>query len=66
MSKTMLLTLLCAGFALTGCNTVEGFGKDMERAGGSIEESAQEHKAANTKPEPAPKKPVRNRTVVYR
>ena len=66
MTKTPLILLL-TGLALSGCNTVEGFGKDVRHAGGSLEESAQEHKpAAEQKPEPAPKKPVRTRTVVYR
>ncbi|WP_038466143.1 entericidin A/B family lipoprotein [Candidatus Odyssella acanthamoebae] len=58
MSKTMLM-LLFAGFVLTGCNTVEGVGKDIRHAGGSLEENAQEHK-------PAERQPVRTRTVVYR
>jgi predicted small secreted protein len=29
---------------LTGCNTVEGAGKDIKAAGSGIQEEAQEHK----------------------
>lgn len=42
----LLTTLSLAGaFAtLTGCNTVEGAGKDIERGGQEIKEEAREHK----------------------
>ena len=41
MTRTRLLLLaLLAAFALSGCNTVEGFGKDVKKAGGELEEAA--------------------------
>lgn len=46
MKKSTLLgtlAILCAVatcFALTGCNTVEGAGKDIEKAGESIQDAA--------------------------
>jgi entericidin A len=35
-----ILLLLTAAFALTGCNTVEGFGRDVANAGEAIEDAA--------------------------
>ncbi len=35
--KPMIALLLAAAFALAGCNTVQGVGKDIEKAGGAIE-----------------------------
>ncbi len=42
----MFTTLYLAGTAaaLTGCNTVEGAGKDIEKGGAAIKDEAQEHK----------------------
>ena len=42
----MLTTLFLAGTiaALTGCNTVEGAGKDIEKGGKAIKEEANENK----------------------
>lgn len=42
----LLTTLSLAGIAatITGCNTVEGAGKDIERGGQEIKEEAREHK----------------------
>jgi entericidin A len=42
----ILSTLLMLAFAalLSACNTVEGAGKDIERAGEKIEQKADEHK----------------------
>ena len=37
-----LLTLSAAAFALAGCNTTEGLGKDIEQMGEAIEDSAQD------------------------
>jgi predicted small secreted protein len=37
--KTFLITL-AAVFTLVACNTMEGFGKDVEKVGGKIEEKA--------------------------
>ncbi|MFC6840517.1 entericidin A/B family lipoprotein [Xanthomonas theicola] len=36
---SMLLTLFCAGM-LTGCNTMAGAGKDMQKAGEKVEDKA--------------------------
>lgn len=42
----LLSTLFLAGTAaaLTGCNTVEGAGKDIEQGGKAIKDEASEHK----------------------
>lgn len=42
----MLMALFLAGTAaaVTGCNTVEGAGKDIEQGGKAIKEEASEHK----------------------
>ena len=37
--KTLLL-MLAAVFTLTACQTMEGFGRDVEKVGGKIEEKA--------------------------
>lgn len=37
--KTLLITL-AALFTLSACNTIEGMGKDIGRAGDKIEEAA--------------------------
>lgn len=37
--KTLLL-MLTAVFTLVACQTMEGFGKDVEKVGGKIEEKA--------------------------
>jgi entericidin B len=48
LKKTFVLimtTLFLAGtVALTGCNTVEGAGKDIEKGGKAIKDEASEHK----------------------
>lgn len=50
MLKKTIASLLAALFltgalaSLTGCNTVEGAGKDIEKGGSAIKEEAQEHK----------------------
>lgn len=43
MKKTLLLLLLTIAslMALTGCNTIHGFGQDMEAAGEGIQEATQ-------------------------
>lgn len=38
--KKMTVLLLLISLALTGCNTLAGVGKDLERAGEAIQESA--------------------------
>ena len=40
MKKTLAATLLIA-FALTGCNTFKGVGKDVSRAGEGISKTAE-------------------------
>ena len=41
MRKTMLIVATLLNIAyLSGCNTVQGFGKDLEKAGAKIEKSA--------------------------
>jgi entericidin B len=35
-----LLTALVSAFALSGCNTVEGAGKDVEKGGEAIQKAA--------------------------
>jgi predicted small secreted protein len=36
---------LAATFALSGCNTVAGVGEDLETAGDSLEDTAEENKS---------------------
>ncbi|AKJ27012.1 entericidin A/B family lipoprotein [Caldimonas brevitalea] len=46
--KTRLLTLLsavlAATFTMSACNTVEGVGKDVERGGEKLQDSAEDTK----------------------
>jgi predicted small secreted protein len=45
MWKKMLFCLMSiVSLALTACNTIEGAGRDVEHAGRSIQNEAQEHK----------------------
>ena len=37
--KPMIAILLAAAFVLTGCNTVKGVGRDIERAGEVIQDA---------------------------
>ncbi len=41
LTTLMMLTLFCAGL-LSGCNTVAGAGKDMQKAGEKVEDKAQD------------------------
>lgn len=43
---TLLAVMFLAGTAavISGCNTVEGAGKDIERGGDAIKDKANEHK----------------------
>lgn len=36
------LALLLMGLGVSGCNTTEGFGKDMQSAGEAIEDTAED------------------------
>jgi len=38
--KKHLALILLAAFAVAGCNTVEGFGKDVKKGGEVIEKAA--------------------------
>ncbi|AOM02472.1 entericidin A/B family lipoprotein [Cobetia marina] len=40
VTRLMMAALLVASVALTGCNTVAGFGKDLEHLGGKIDNAA--------------------------
>ena len=48
MTRKLLALLLALSFAspvlLTGCNTVQGAGKDIEHAGNKLQDEAKEHK----------------------
>jgi predicted small secreted protein len=48
MMKKLMLVLVALTIGspvlLTGCNTVQGAGKDVEKAGNKIQEEAVEHK----------------------
>ena len=39
MMKTIAM-LIAAAFVLAGCNTLKGFGEDMQKAGQKIEDTA--------------------------
>ena len=39
-----MLTLVGAAATFSGCNTVEGAGKDIQKAGGAISGEANEHR----------------------
>ena len=46
----MYLRIVAAAIALaliSGCNTMEGAGKDIQKGGESLENSAQKHKSSN-------------------
>jgi predicted small secreted protein len=40
----LLAALLCGSVPLTACNTIQGAGRDVERAGEKLQQEAQEHK----------------------
>ena len=42
--KRLIAAILGASFLLAACNTMEGFGRDVEKGGDKIEKSAQRHK----------------------
>ena len=39
-----LIAILVAAYLLAGCNTVSGVGKDIERGGEKLQNSAESHK----------------------
>ena len=42
--KKLIAAILGSAFLLTACNTMEGFGRDVEKTGDKIEQKAKEHK----------------------
>jgi entericidin A len=45
MNKWLTILVLTLGaLGLAGCNTMEGFGKDLSKVGDKIEKSADKHK----------------------
>jgi len=40
----LALALSCLGLTATGCNTIEGAGKDVKAAGGAVEKAASKSK----------------------
>ncbi len=42
--KALLITAVLSLVWLAGCNTMEGFGKDVQKVGGKIEQKADEKK----------------------
>lgn len=42
MWKTAVLLLLLTGFGLSACNTMQGVGRDVQRSGEAIEDTARE------------------------
>lgn len=40
----LLAALMFGSISLTACNTIQGAGKDVERAGEKVQQEAQEHK----------------------
>lgn len=40
--KSMIALLLSSAFILSGCNTVAGAGKDMERGGEKVQDTAKD------------------------
>jgi len=44
MTLLTLLSIVGATATFTGCNTMEGAGKDIQRAGGAIKDEANEHR----------------------
>ena len=40
----MLIAFIAAAVVATGCNTIEGAGKDIKAAGGAVEKAAEKSK----------------------
>jgi predicted small secreted protein len=49
MDRVVVILLLAGILCLSGCNTMEGFGKDLKKLGGNIEKKADEKKAEEKK-----------------
>jgi predicted small secreted protein len=44
LSTTLLGAFVASTFAIAGCNTIQGAGKDVEKGGEKIQKEAVEHK----------------------
>ena len=44
MKKFAIAFCLLSSLALSACNTVAGFGKDVEKVGGALEDAAEDAK----------------------
>jgi predicted small secreted protein len=44
LSTTLIGAFIASTFAVAGCNTVQGAGKDVEKGGEKIQKEAAEHK----------------------
>ena len=44
IDRVFILLLIAGMVGLSGCNTMEGFGKDLKKLGGKIEKKADEKK----------------------
>ena len=44
IDRVLVLLLTVGVFTLSGCNTMEGFGKDLKKVGDKIEKKAEEKK----------------------
>lgn len=42
------ITLITLGFIISGCNTMEGMGKDIKAGGEKLENTADKHKPSHT------------------
>ena len=42
--KVLFCVMSIASIALTACNTMQGAGRDVERAGQKVQDEAREHK----------------------
>ncbi|MDH5209299.1 MAG: entericidin A/B family lipoprotein [Burkholderiaceae bacterium] len=40
----VIVAVLVGGFAIAGCNTIAGMGKDIEAAGGAVDKAATDTK----------------------
>lgn len=44
MRKLLIALVLAAPLLASACNTVKGFGQDVEKAGGALEDAAEKSK----------------------
>ncbi len=44
MRKLLIAVMIAAPLLVSACNTVAGFGKDVSKAGGALEEAAEDAK----------------------